>query len=210
MKFSSWDNIFLKHEWGKYPSEQLVRFFQKKFKNKKNLKILEIGCGTGANLWFFCREGHKAYGLDSSRVAVKICKNFLKKNKYVCNVIKADAKNIPFENNFFDLVIDIECMYSIPMKESIEIANEVYRVLKKKSYFYSLTFSNFCSDFRQMKKTGKIKNFKLKKNVRFSTFKDIKKIFKKYKIENLNRISRTLNNRKNLIDEWEIQAKKIK
>ena len=35
-----WDNIFSKNEWGKYPSEHLVRFFKRNFKKKK---IKDIG-----------------------------------------------------------------------------------------------------------------------------------------------------------------------
>ena len=145
-----WDNIFSKNEWGKYPSEHLVRFFKRNFKKKK-LKILEIGSGTGANLWFFCREGHKVYGLDGSKVALKICDNFLKKDKFNYKLFHSDAKKLPFKDNFFDLVVDIECLYSNPIMDAIQISNEVFRVLKKGSFFYSLTFSNFCTGSTNLK-----------------------------------------------------------
>ena len=45
-----------------------------KKKIKKRLKILEVGCGTGANLSFFIEEGFNTYGIDGSKVAIKLAK----------------------------------------------------------------------------------------------------------------------------------------
>ena len=54
---SGWDKIFKDNEWGKYPCEELIRFISRKFhgKNRKIIKILEVGCGAGANIWFYQR-----------------------------------------------------------------------------------------------------------------------------------------------------------
>ena len=57
---SNWENIFLQKEWGKYPSIALVRFIASNYydaQDRNEIKILEIGCGTGANLWYLAREG---------------------------------------------------------------------------------------------------------------------------------------------------------
>ncbi|EAL1485109.1 SAM-dependent methyltransferase, partial [Campylobacter coli] len=45
-----WENIFSNKEWGKYPSENLIRFIARNFYNVKNrneIRILELGLGTG-------------------------------------------------------------------------------------------------------------------------------------------------------------------
>jgi len=55
-----WDEIYQSNEWGKYPPVPVIRFIAKNFykdKNRKEIKILELGSGTGANLWFCAREG---------------------------------------------------------------------------------------------------------------------------------------------------------
>ena len=55
-----WQNIFENKEWGKYPSETLIRFIARNFYNvsdRKAINILELGLGTGTNLWFCAREG---------------------------------------------------------------------------------------------------------------------------------------------------------
>ena len=62
-----WDEIFSKKDWGRYPDLSVVRFIlgktRKKIKKNK-IKVLEVGCGTGANLSFLAKEGFKTYGLD--------------------------------------------------------------------------------------------------------------------------------------------------
>jgi 2-polyprenyl-3-methyl-5-hydroxy-6-metoxy-1,4-benzoquinol methylase len=72
---SGWDDIFRKHEWGKYPSENLVRYVGRNFytvKDRSAITILEVGCGTGANLWYLAREGFSVYGIDGSNVAIEL------------------------------------------------------------------------------------------------------------------------------------------
>ncbi len=69
-----WENIFSNKEWGKYPSENLIRFIARNFYNVKNrneIRILELGLGTGANLWFCAREGFRVSGIEWSKTGVE-------------------------------------------------------------------------------------------------------------------------------------------
>ena len=69
-----WENIFSKKEWGKYPSEAVIRFIARNFYNAKDrnsVKILELGLGTGANLWFCAREGFRVSGIEFSQSGIK-------------------------------------------------------------------------------------------------------------------------------------------
>jgi cyclopropane fatty-acyl-phospholipid synthase-like methyltransferase len=49
---------------------------------RKEIKILELGFGTGANLWFAAREGFSVFGVEGSKTAVSIAKNFSKLKNY--------------------------------------------------------------------------------------------------------------------------------
>jgi len=62
------------------------------------LKILDVGCGTGANLSALGNIG-KVVGIDYSPYAVKICK----KNGFV--VQKGSANKLPFASDSFDVVV---------------------------------------------------------------------------------------------------------
>src|SRR5262249_61470196 len=69
-----WEDIFRSSDWGKYPPEELIRFVARNYfraPDRKQVKILEVGCGTGANVWFAAREGFDAYGIDGSPTAIR-------------------------------------------------------------------------------------------------------------------------------------------
>ena len=51
-------------------------FFYKKLKDRKNIKLLETGCGSGGNLKMLIKEKFDVYGLDNSEKAINVCKKF--------------------------------------------------------------------------------------------------------------------------------------
>ena len=68
-----WENLFSSGNWGQYPGEDLIRFVARNFyavADRSATRILEVGCGPGANLWFLAREGFAAHGIDGSPSAV--------------------------------------------------------------------------------------------------------------------------------------------
>src|SRR5664280_2125454 len=69
-----WDKLFGARAWGQYPSEELIRFVARNFfkvSDRRAVRILEIGCGPGANIWFMAREGYSASAIDGSATAIK-------------------------------------------------------------------------------------------------------------------------------------------
>lgn len=63
----------------RYPNEELIRFFastffKKKSNERKKTRILELGCGSCANLWMIAREGFDSYGIDISPAAIGLGK----------------------------------------------------------------------------------------------------------------------------------------
>ena len=76
----TWEKVFKENEWGKYPDENFIRFLARNFykKDRKNIRILEIGCGPGANIWYMAREGFDVYGIDGSSIAIERARTRLK------------------------------------------------------------------------------------------------------------------------------------
>lgn len=138
-----WEQIHLQRGWGKYPNEELVRFIGRNFFNipeeeRKNIKILEVGCGQGANLWFLAKEGFDVYGIDISPSAIEKTEKYLNETYNVrANLKVADARELPYENEFFDIIIDCAAIQHLPFKDHEKVYNEINRVLKPDGYFWS-------------------------------------------------------------------------
>lgn len=90
-------------------------------------RVLDAGCGTGANLAFLCRYG-KVEGLDISPEAVRFCRQ-----RGHQNVRLGSINKLPFTNNSFDLVTNFDVLGSLGVNEKQALA-EFYRVLKPGGY----------------------------------------------------------------------------
>ena len=99
-----------------------------------NRKFLEVGSGRGGGASFVARYHHpeSMTGLDYSSSAIKLS-NKIHSNVSNLHFIKGDAENLPFDDNTFDAVINVESSHCYGnMKKFL---NEVYRVLKKGGHF---------------------------------------------------------------------------
>jgi len=138
-----WEDIHSQRAWSKYPNEELVRFVGRNFfknprEERKNIKILEVGCGQGANIWFLAKEGFDVYGVDISSSAIKKAKDYLSEAYNVKADLKvADARELPYENNFFDIAINCASIQHLPFKDHEKVYNEINRVLEPDGYFWS-------------------------------------------------------------------------
>lgn len=141
-----WERVFSSQEWGKYPGEDVIRFIARNFyhfEDRRTVKILEIGCGPGANLWFLSREGFDVYAIEGSPSGVEQAKKRLNEEipHWRGEVVCGDFSSLPYDENTFDAVIDIEAVTCNPFNESVNIYQEVHRVLKPGGKLYSRTFA---------------------------------------------------------------------
>lgn len=144
-----WEEVFTQQQWGKYPGEELIRFIARNFyrsPNRQEIKLLEVGCGPGANLWYMAREGFTVYGIDGSETAVKQAKSRLDEEcpGWGGEIRVGDILNLPYPDHFFDAVIDNEAIYSNSFQNSIQIYQELARVTKVGGKIFSRTFATGC------------------------------------------------------------------
>ena len=109
------------------------------FSIKENMKILELGCGTG-DIWVNREnripENVKIILTDISPLMSGKAKENLEKNENFSFEL-ADIRKIPFGDNEFDAVIANHILYHVPNPE--EALSEIYRVLKADGVLYSTT-----------------------------------------------------------------------
>jgi ubiquinone/menaquinone biosynthesis C-methylase UbiE len=143
-----WESIFSSRPWGKYPGEALIRFIARNFYNspREDIRILELGCGPGANLWYLAREGFRVYGIDGSPTAINLCKSRLDAETpgWQGSIQVSDVTQIPFSDQFFHAVIDNECGSCLNWEDAKLAYNEVARVLRPKGRLFIRTFADGC------------------------------------------------------------------
>ena len=125
MKFKKYEF----HGQGKLIAGEKPNFFEflKKFANK-NFRILDLGCGSGELTLKLSPFFKEIIGIDPFEDYIKSADK-LKKSVEAENVIfeVADGKNLPFENDHFDILFSSRG----PLSANLDFMRESFRVLKK-------------------------------------------------------------------------------
>lgn len=126
----------------RYPNEALIRFLAEYYlsvpKGKRaRIKCLEIGCGSGANLWMIAKEGLDTYGIDIAPTSIKLCKQMLVQYGVKAKLSVGNMKKLDFKDNFFDAVVDVMTIEHTDLQGHQETFSEIFRCLKKGGRFFS-------------------------------------------------------------------------
>lgn len=138
----------------RYPNEELLRFFGTYYfaltaEARRQVRVLEVGCGSGANLWMIAREGFEAHGIDLSREGLALCEQMLRKWGTAAKLMQGNMAALEYENDFFDVVVDVFSSYCMQEKEFDRFLDEVLRVLKSSGRFFSYHPSKNSDAFRE-------------------------------------------------------------
>ena len=108
-----------------------VKIFLDFYKLKSDSKILDVGCAKGFMIYDFKQALPDAeiLGIDVSDYAILNCKKEIKDF-----IKKGNANDIPFEDNYFDLVISINTIHNLDLENCKKAIKEISRVTKKDSF----------------------------------------------------------------------------
>ena len=129
-----WEEIFRSSDWGKYPPEELVRFVARNFykvPDRRTVRMLELGCGTGANIWYMAREGFDVSGVDGSASAIGKAQQRMKDEGLAVNLAVGDISKLPGAvTPPFDAIIDVCCLQHNPLSVARSTLSRVYEFLR--------------------------------------------------------------------------------
>lgn len=114
----------------------LIDVLLKKLPHQKDLKILNIGVGVGDDLDVIAQYGDiHALDIDQNALDLIVQKRVVKKT---C----ADACQLPYPENAFDLVVSFDVMEHV--ENDNKMAEEIFRVLKPQGhYIFTVPAYNF-------------------------------------------------------------------
>lgn len=114
-------NRFETSHWWHISKRKTVRLLINKFLTLKNPRILDIGCGTGQNLYELKKLGD-AWGVDKSSKAVIFCKK-----RGIKKVKVGTCYNTSFKDSFFDVITLLDVLEHTNDQKTLK---EISRVLK--------------------------------------------------------------------------------
>jgi len=91
---------------------------------RSNLRLLDCGCGTGANLALLGRAG-RAFGFDLSRRGLRLARQAGHPR-----IARATVEALPFPDATFDVVTSFDVIYALPEKTEADALAEMHRVLR--------------------------------------------------------------------------------
>ena len=95
---------------------------------KDGSRILDVATGTGGQAFAFAKRGYNVVGIDLSEDMVKVANKINRYENLKCKV--ADATNIPFENNHFDVSCISLGLHDMPSAIREKVVEEMVRVTK--------------------------------------------------------------------------------
>lgn len=213
-----WEKIFRGRPWGKYPPEHLVRFVAGKFygaPQRDAVHLLEVGCGPGANVWFMAREGFTVSAIDGSPTAIRLAKERLAGEGLAADLRVGDFRQLPWPDHSFDGVVENVSLYCNPLEVISQAVGEIRRVLKAGAPFLSSFFTNRtwgygvgteveADAFTDIQEGPMAeKGFSL-----FLTRERLDDLFADFSDVVVERISRTTDNERHLIEQFVITCRK--
>lgn len=97
-------------------------------------QLLDIGCGTGANLSLLCDmagpNGHVT-AMDFSPLALEFAQQHL--GELPVKLVRGDATRLPFQDNHFDVVTMLDVLEHV--EDDLAAVQEIHRVLRPDGAF---------------------------------------------------------------------------
>jgi len=110
---------------------ETVKIFADHYNLSKDASILDIGCAKGFMLRDFVEFMPSAAitGIDISHYAIDNCDPVIR-----ANLVQGDAKDLPYRDGVFDLVVSINTIHNLPQADVLLALREIERVGKGNSF----------------------------------------------------------------------------
>lgn len=124
LSFNALNKLYMKN-YGISRSDLNAEFLAKATldKDPTEIKFLEIGCNVGNQLNMIQEfDFNNLWGIEIQKHALDIAR---KRGNF--NIVEGNAYDIPFKNNFFDIVFTSGLLIHIPPKKIHDVLEEIYR-----------------------------------------------------------------------------------
>ncbi len=119
-----------------------VKILLKKFNKSRDVRILEVACGTGTLSHLLAKKGFNVLALDNSSSMIRQTYNKIHDSSIGrVTAIHGDASTMPFYSASFDAVIMQLGLHEMENKIRMNSGREIIRVAKKDAVFVLFDFA---------------------------------------------------------------------
>lgn len=128
-----WDAKYRSGHQERYPWDSVVSFLFRhgpRDRVRSSVRVLEVGFGTGNNLWCAAREGFDVAGVEFSAAAVEVAQQRFTQDALVGDLRIGSFVQLPFPDAHADLAIDraaISCAGSDDARRAVQELRRVVR-----------------------------------------------------------------------------------
>ena len=98
------------------------------FHRYRDKRLLEVGCGTGVDLFSFARRGASVVGMDIAPTPLHLTRQRFRVGRQTGSLIMGDAASLPLRDQIFDGVYLCDVLAHTAQKD--DMLREIHRVLK--------------------------------------------------------------------------------
>ena len=127
-----------------YPEGHVIRVHFTILKSELGMsggKILDYGCGTGANLQYFQQNSYTPFGCDTSSTAIQKIKSRMPKYANNFHVVPSVPKLRDNFSDSFDVIFSNEVLYYLNDTDIRNLTRQFYDMLKPEGVFFATMIS---------------------------------------------------------------------
>lgn len=109
----------------------------KMYPPKAGMHVIDIGCGTGAQLLRYKDAQCKVFGIDSSQAMIEVAKRKLGPE---ATIILGDASKMSYPDAKFDLILLSTVLHEMSAEVRINVLNEARRIVKNEGRILVIDF----------------------------------------------------------------------
>ncbi|MBD2446658.1 class I SAM-dependent methyltransferase [Nostoc sp. FACHB-152] len=158
-------------------AEEVADFILELVNAKPNTSFLEPGIGTGLNVLPLIKRGYSVTGIDASQAMLDQLRQKLPEIPQNLNLIHADASQLPFTDESFDVVLTVHMIHTVSNWKVF--LDEVVRVLKPQGFYLN---SQWITPPARMKFEGYLRAILAKYEVKQAP-KPVNKVLEEINIE---------------------------
>lgn len=117
--------------------EKIAKVWQE---TKPQMRVLDVGCGSGSVSGELVQRGHQVYGLDVTEEAIRRATQ----RGLIAKVYDVN-KSLPFEDKYFDCILALDILEHL--FDPLKVLKEIRRVLSSEGY--AIIFLPLHFDLRQ-------------------------------------------------------------